>query len=58
MSDYDELKAKVQTLLAAGQIERVPTREQRIDFAYGDTKIENDQVTREMVERAVASRAS
>jgi hypothetical protein len=53
MSDYDELKAKVQTLLAAGQIERVPNREQRIDFAYGNTKIENDQVTREMVERAV-----
>jgi hypothetical protein len=53
MSDYDELKARVQTLLAAGQIQRVPTREQRIDFAYGNTKIENEQVTREMAERAV-----
>lgn len=30
-----------------------PTREQRIDWAYGNTKIENSDVTREMVERAV-----
>jgi hypothetical protein len=53
MSNYDDLKAKVQTLLAAGQIANVPSREQRIDFAYGNTKIENEKVTREMVERAV-----
>ena len=53
MSNYDDLKAKVQTLLANGQIDRLPTREQRIDFAYGNTKIENEMVTREMVERAV-----
>lgn len=53
MSNYDDLKAKVQMLLESGQIERVPSREQRIDFAYGNTKIENESVTREMVERAV-----
>ncbi len=53
MSEYDQLKAKVQTMLAAGQIEKVPTREQRIDFAYGNTKIENEDVTREMAESAV-----
>ena len=53
MSSYDDLKTKVQGLLAAGQIDRVPSREQRIDFAYGNTKIENELVTREMVERAV-----
>ena len=57
MSDYDELKAKVQAMLAAGEIQRVPTREQRIDFAYGNTKIENEQVTREMVEKAVNANA-
>jgi len=34
MSNYDDLKAKVQALLAAGQIANVPSREQRIDFAY------------------------
>ena len=53
MSNYDDLKAKVQRLRAAGQIADVPSREQRIDFAYGNTKIENEKVTREMVERAV-----
>jgi hypothetical protein len=53
MSSYEELKAKVQELLADGQIERVPTREQRIDFAYGNTKIENEEITREMAEQAV-----
>ncbi len=53
MSNYDDLKAKVQMLLDSGKINRVPTREQRIDFAYCNTKIENESVTREMVERAV-----
>ena len=53
MSTYDDLKSKVQKAQAAGQIDRVPSREQRIDFAYGNTKIENEAVTREMAERAV-----
>lgn len=56
MSNYDDLKVKVKTLLAAGQLDRAPTREQRIDFAYGNTKIENEKITREMVERAVDAR--
>jgi hypothetical protein len=53
MSTYDDLKNKIQKAMAAGQIDRVPSREQRIDFAYGNTKIENEAVTREMCERAV-----
>lgn len=53
MNTYDDLKAKIQEMLAAGQVERVPSREQRIDFAYGNTKIENEAVTREMAEHAV-----
>ena len=53
MNTYDDLKKKIQTAMAAGQIDRVPSREQRIDFAYGNTKIENEAVTREMCERAV-----
>ena len=56
MSDYEELKAKVQTLLAAGAIQATPTRDQRIDFAYGNTKIENAEVTREMAVQAVDSK--
>jgi hypothetical protein len=50
---YEELKAEVQRLQEQGRIGVWPTREQRIDWAYGTTKIENDQVTREMAERAV-----
>jgi hypothetical protein len=54
---YDELKAKVQELTAAGRLPSVPTRDQRIDFAYGNTKIENDAVTREMVVKAVDAKS-
>lgn len=53
VSEYDDLKAKVQALLAAGRIQAVPDRAQRIDFAYGNTKLENEDVTREMAEKAV-----
>jgi hypothetical protein len=53
VNDYEELKAKVQSLLAAGRIPATPTREQRIDFAYGNTKIENAEITREMAVQAV-----
>lgn len=33
--------------------EERPTREQRIDWAHGSAVVENPDVTREMVERAV-----
>jgi hypothetical protein len=36
---------------------KLPTREQRIDWAYGNTKIENSTITREMAERAVDAKA-
>jgi hypothetical protein len=50
---YDELLAEVRLLQDAGKLPVRPTREQRIDWAYGNTKIENSDVTREMAERAV-----
>jgi hypothetical protein len=50
---YEELLAEVRRLQDAGQLPVRPTREQRIDWAYGNTKIENSDVTREMAERAV-----
>ena len=50
---YDELLAEVRRLQDAGKLPVRPTREQRIDWAYGNTKIENSAVTREMAERAV-----
>lgn len=56
MNVYEELKAKVQSLLAAGKIQATPNRDQRIDFAYGNTKIANALVTREMAVRAVDAR--
>jgi len=51
-STYEELKAKVQQLANEGRLPAVPTREERIDFAYGNTKIENDAITMAMIERA------
>jgi len=50
---YAELLAEVRRLQDAGKLPVRPTREQRIDWAYGNTKIENSAVTREMAERAV-----
>ncbi|MDP9000262.1 MAG: hypothetical protein M3O46_09145 [Myxococcota bacterium] len=50
---YEELLSEVRRLQDAGKLPVRPTREQRIDWAYGNTKIENSAVTREMAERAV-----
>lgn len=50
---YEELLAEVRRLQDAGKLPMRPTREKRIDWAYGNTKIENSAVTREMAERAV-----
>lgn len=55
---YEKLKAKIQQLREEGRIEEWPTREQRIDWAYGTTKIENSAVTREMAEQAVDRKPS
>lgn len=53
MDTYESLKARILELMSSGQLSPSPTREERIDFAYGNTKIENDDVTRSMVEAAV-----
>lgn len=53
MDAYETLRARVLELMSQGKLARVPTREERIDFAYGNTKLENDDVTREMAEAAV-----
>lgn len=50
---YEELLAEVQKLQSAGSLPVQPTRDQRVDWAYGNTKIENPDITREMAERAV-----
>lgn len=53
MATYEELLAEVQRLQTAGKVPAHPTREQRVDWAYGNTKIENEDITREMAEQAV-----
>jgi hypothetical protein len=55
---YEELLADVMRLQDQGQVPLHPTRDQRIDWAYGNTKIENADITRDMAERAVDSKAS
>lgn len=55
---YEELHAKVLDLQKRGRLDKTLTAEEKIDFAYGNTKIENDSVTREMVEKAYHTRNS
>jgi hypothetical protein len=50
---YEELLAQVIKLRAQGRLPLQLTREEIIDWAYGNTKIENDDITREMVAIAV-----
>lgn len=50
---YEQLRAEVMQLKTEGAFSVWPTREQRIDWAYGNTKIENEGITREMAELAV-----
>ena len=50
---YEQLLAEVQKLQSAGSLPVRPTRDQRVDWAYGNTKIENADITREMAEHAV-----
>lgn len=53
MNSYDDLKKRCLELIAEGRLPSVPTREQKIDLVYGNCKLSNPDVTREMVERAV-----
>jgi hypothetical protein len=51
--NYEELKRRIQELCDLGLIDRWPSREQRIDWAFGQAAIENPAITREMVARAL-----
>lgn len=50
---YEELLDEVTRLRNEGLVPRSVTREQMIDWAYGNTKIENENITRDIVTRAV-----
>jgi hypothetical protein len=49
---YEQLLEEVRSLQDEGRLPIWPTRAQRIDWAYGNTVMENDQVTLAMVEKA------
>jgi hypothetical protein len=49
---YEELMAEVQHLQNEGKLSKHLTAEEKIDWAYGNTVIENPEVTRQMVEEA------
>lgn len=50
---YDECRSALKQALADGRCSGRLTRAERIDFAYGNARLSNPDVTREMVERAV-----
>jgi hypothetical protein len=50
---YEELLSEVCRLQDEGKLPVRLTREERISFVYGNVKLSNDNITREMVERAV-----
>jgi hypothetical protein len=49
---YEELKAKVRQLQEAGKLSKSLTPEEKMDWAYGNTIIENASITRDMVRTA------
>lgn len=53
MTAYKLLKTGIRVLQSRIQLPDAPSREQRINWAFGSAVIENPNVTREMVERAV-----
>lgn len=55
---YENLVAEAKRLQKEGALPSEPTREQRISWAYGQTKIENSAVTRDDAIRAVDSKPS
>ncbi len=58
--DYETLRNQLQESRRLNRVPATPTREQRIDWAYGNAVIENSAVTVEMVTKAVdeASKSS
>jgi hypothetical protein len=53
---YDVLMQQIVRMQAEGKLPTKVTREQMVDWVYGNSAIENADVTREIVERAVDRR--
>jgi hypothetical protein len=55
---YAQLRKRVRELQKKGALPVWPSDEQRADWAFGNTAIENDNITREMAQDAVATKPS
>ena len=53
MSEFDRLSAKIKKATDDGLIPRDLTLEERRDWVYGNCSLENEAVTREIVEEAL-----
>lgn len=53
---YEQLVVEVKRLQSEGSLPTQPTQAQRVSWAYGQTKLENSDVTREDAVQAVAAR--
>ena len=53
---YQELLKKVRQLQATGELPKTLSAEEQIDWAYGNTVIENSEITLEMVKTAYSSK--
>jgi hypothetical protein len=51
-NNYEALKAEVRSQQQAGKLPKTVSSADRADWAYGNAVIENDNVTREMAEKA------
>lgn len=58
MTRYEKLRAQVREARSKGLIDLEMTREQKIDWVFGNTAIENDGITRELVEQVVDAAAA
>jgi hypothetical protein len=53
---YQELQRRVRQLQASGELPKTLSKEEQIDWAYGNTVIENADITLDMVKTAYSTK--
>lgn len=53
---YERLRDRVKEMKNRDSMATGPNDRERADWAYGNTKMENDAITRKMAERAIEKR--
>ena len=53
---YQELQKRVRELQASGELSKTLSAEEKIDWAYGNTVIENADITLDMVKTAYSNK--